>query len=66
VRVWDDTDIVHVMVYRVIPDGVTCSGGMESFEVQTSLGYMEQDNLYTPGDRFRVNINGQIIAVLIG
>jgi hypothetical protein len=63
-RVWDDTDIVHVMIYRVIPDGTTCTGGVESFSL--ILPYIEQDNVYTVGDHFPVNVNGQIIAILIG
>ena len=63
-RVWDDTDIVHVVVYRVIPDGKTCVGGVESFSML--LPYLEQDNVYKVGDRFPVNPHGQIIAILIG
>ncbi len=63
-RVWDDTDIVHVVVYRVIPDGTTCDGGIEAFSLL--LPYIEQNNMYKVGDRFPVNVNGQIIAILIG
>jgi hypothetical protein len=63
-RVWDDTDIVHVVIYRAIPDGTTCTGGVESFSLL--LPYIEQDSVLKAGDRFPANINGQIIAILIG
>ena len=66
-RVWDDTDMAHVVIYRVIPDGTTCTGGIELFSM--ILPYIEQDNLYKQvvvGDRFPVDINGHIIAILIG
>jgi hypothetical protein len=59
--------MAHVVLYRVIPDGTTCTGGIESFSM--ILPYIEQDNLYKQvvvGDRFPVDINGHIIAILIG
>jgi hypothetical protein len=64
VGVGDDANPARVLIYRVIPEDTTCTGGMEPFSLL--LPYIEQDNLYKADDRYRVNINGQIIAILIG
>lgn len=55
---------LQMTIYRAIPDGTTCTGGVESFSLL--LPYMEQDNLFKVGNRVPVEVNGQIIAILIG
>jgi hypothetical protein len=63
VQVREDADLVHVTIYRVIPEGMSCTGGVQPFSLV--LPPVTAGSLKV-GDRFPVNTNGQIIAILIG
>ncbi|MBN2303720.1 MAG: hypothetical protein JXQ72_04550 [Anaerolineae bacterium] len=65
VRVWENSDPARLTIYRFVREGAVCDGGLEPFEVTATLEG-DPDNPLVVGSRFRVNVNGQIIAILIG